>query len=192
MRICVYAGASNQVHPEFLVAARALGESLAQAGHSLVYGGGSTGLMGAVADGALLHGGEVIGILPTFMADLEWGHPGLTELRTVENMRERKHQLLTDSDAVIALPGGCGTMEELFEAITLKQLGLYFNPIILLNTRDYYQPLMDFMQQAIDQRFMNHGHDAMWSMVDSVEEVLPKIISTPKWRQDARDFAVVR
>nr|MBP7370988.1 LOG family protein [Arenimonas sp.] len=91
-----------------------------------------------------------------------------------------------------ALPGGCGTMEELFEAITLKQLGLYFNPILLLNTRNYYQLLMDLMQQAIDQRFMNHGHDAMWSMVDSVPEILPKILATPKWRQDARDFAVVR
>lgn len=192
MRICVYSGASAQVHPEFLATARALGECLAQAGHSLVYGGGSTGLMGAVANGALAYGGEVIGILPKFMADLEWGHPGLTELRTVENMRERKHLLLTDSDAVIALPGGCGTLEELFEAITLKQLGIYFNPIILLNTRNYYQALMAFMQQAIDERFMNQGHHAMWSMVDSVEEVLPKILATPKWREDARDFAVVR
>lgn len=192
MRICVYSGASAQVHPDFLATAHCLGESLAQAGHSLVYGGGSSGLMGAVADGALAHGAEVIGILPKFMADLQWGHPGLTELRTVENMRERKHQLLTDSDAVIALPGGCGTLEELFEAITLKQLGIYFNPIILLNTRNYYAPLNAFMQQAIDERFMNCGHNAMWSMVDSVPEVLPKILATPKWREDARDFSVVR
>ena len=192
MRICVYSGASAQVHPDFLATAHSLGERLAQAGHSLVYGGGSTGLMGAVADGALAHGGEVIGILPKFMADLQWGHPGLTELRMVENMRERKHLLLTDSDAVIALPGGCGTLEELFEAITLKQLGIYFNPIILLNTRNYYEPLNSFMQKAIDERFMNIGHNAMWSMVDSVSEVLPTILSTPKWRADARDFAVVR
>ena len=192
MRICVYSGASAQVHPDFLATAHSLGERLAQAGHSLVYGGGSTGLMGAVADGAMAHGGEVIGILPKFMADLQWGHPGLTELRMVENMRERKHLLLTDSDAVIALPGGCGTLEELFEAITLKQLGIYFNPIILLNTRNYYEPLNSFMQKAIDERFMNIGHNAMWSMVDSVSEVLPIILSTPKWRADARDFAVVR
>lgn len=192
MRICVYAASSAQVHVEYQQVAFALGEALAQNGHSLVYGGGSTGLMGAVADGALACGGEVIGILPAFMADLEWGHPGLTELRLVEDMRERKHQLLADSDAVIALPGGCGTLEELFEAITLKRLGIYFSPIILLNTRNYYAPLQTFMQQVIDEKFMNTEHIAMWTLVDSVEEVLPKILSTPKWREDAQDYAVVR
>ena len=192
MRICVYAASSSQAHAEFSAAAFALGEALAINGHSLVYGGGSQGLMGAVADGALAHGGEVIGILPKFMADLEWGHPGLTELCLVEDMRERKHQLLTDSDAVVALPGGCGTLEELFEAITLKRLGIYFSPIILLNTRDYYTPLQTFMQQVIDEKFMNAEHHAMWSLVDSVQEVLPKILSTPKWREDARAYAVVR
>lgn len=192
MRICVYAASSAQVHPEFHAAAFALGERIAQGGHSLVYGGGSTGLMGAVAEGALTHGGEVIGILPKFMADLEWGHPGLTELQLVEDMRERKHRLLTDSDAVVALPGGCGTLEELFEAITLKRLGIYFNPIVLLNTRGYYAPLQGFMQQVIEEKFMNAEHIAMWSLVDSVDAVLPAILATPKWREDARDYAVVR
>lgn len=192
MRICVYAASSAQVHPEYLTAAFAMGENIALAGHSLVYGGGSTGLMGAVADGALKHGGEVIGILPKFMADLEWGHPGLTDLQLVEDMRERKHRLLTDSDAVIALPGGCGTLEELFEAITLKRLGLYFNPIVLLNTRNYYSALQTFMQQVIDEKFMNTEHIAMWSLVDGVEKALPEILATPKWREDARDYAVVR
>ena len=192
MRICVYAASSAQIQPEFLTAAHALGERIAQAGHSLVYGGGSTGLMGAVADGALKHGGEVIGILPKFMADLEWGHPGLTELQLVEDMRERKHRLLTDSDAVVALPGGCGTLEELFEAITLKRLGIYFNPIVLLNTRGYYTALQTFMRQVIDEKFMNAEHIAMWSLVDAVESVLPEIAATPRWREDARDYAVVR
>ena len=180
MRICVYAASSAQVNQEYLQTAHALGELLAKSGHSIVYGGGSQGLMGAVANGALAHGGEVIGILPKFMADLEWGHPGLTELQLVEDMRERKHRLLTDSDAVVALPGGCGTLEELFEAITLKRLGIYFSPIILLNTRNYYTALQTFMQQVIDEKFMNSEHVAMWSLVDTVEEVLPKIISTPK------------
>ncbi len=192
MRICVYAASSAQTHPDFQAAAFALGEHIAKAGHSLVYGGGSTGLMGAVADGALRHGGEVIGILPKFMADLEWGHPGLTDLQLVEDMRERKHRLLTDSDAVVALPGGCGTLEELFEAITLKRLGIYFNPIVLVNTRGYYDALQGFMQHVVSEKFMNAEHIGMWSMVDSVQEVLPKIISTPKWREDAREYAVVR
>jgi uncharacterized protein (TIGR00730 family) len=192
MRICVYAASSAQVHPEHQQAAYALGQQLALNGHSLVYGGGSQGLMGAVADGALTHGGEVIGILPKFMADLEWGHPGLTELCLVEDMRERKHLLLTGSDAVVALPGGCGTLEELFEAITLKRLGIYFKPIVLLNSRNYYQPLQTFMQQVIDEKFMAVEHGAMWSLVDSVDEVLPEILRTPPWREDARDYAVVR
>jgi uncharacterized protein (TIGR00730 family) len=192
MRVCVYAASSAQVHPEHQQAAYALGQQLALNGHSLVYGGGSQGLMGAVADGALTHGGEVIGILPKFMADLEWGHPGLTELCLVEDMRERKHLLLTGSDAVVALPGGCGTLEELFEAITLKRLGIYFNPIVLLNSRNYYQPLQIFMQQVIDEKFMAVEHGAMWSLVDSVDEVLPEILRTPAWREDARDYAVVR
>ena len=192
MRICVYAASSAQVAPEFHTAARLLGETLAREGCTVVYGGGSQGLMGALADGALSQGGEVIGILPKFMADLEWGHPGLTHLDLVEDMRERKHKLLTGSDAVIALPGGCGTLEELFEAITLKRLGIYFNPIVLLNTRGYYAPLQGFMEQVISEKFMNPEHAAMWSLVDAVGEVLPRIRDTKKWREDARDYAVVR
>lgn len=192
MRICVYAASSAQVAPEFHAAAFALGQALATDGHTLVYGGGSQGLMGAVADGALSKQGEVIGILPKFMADLEWGHAGLTHLDLVEDMRERKHKLLTGSDAVIALPGGCGTLEELFEAMTLKRLGIYFNPIVLLNTRGFYAPLQGFMQQVIAEKFMNTEHAAMWSLVDEVADVLPVIAKTPKWREDARDYAVVR
>jgi len=192
MRICVYAASSAMVAPEFHDAARQLGETLAGAGHGIVYGGGSQGLMGSLADGALSRGGEVIGVLPKFMADLEWGHPGLTHLDLVEDMRERKHKLLSDSDAVIALPGGCGTLEELFEAITLKRLGLYFNPIVLLNTRDFYAPLQVFLQQVIAEKFMNPMHAGMWSLVDRVDDVLPTITATPKWREDARNYAVVR
>jgi uncharacterized protein (TIGR00730 family) len=192
MRICVYAASSAQVAPEFHAAAFALGQALAADGHTLVYGGGSQGLMGAVADGALSKQGEVIGVLPKFMADLEWGHPGLTHLDLVEDMRERKHKLLTGSDAVVALPGGCGTLEELFEAITLKRLGIYFNPIVLVNTRNFYTPLQGFMQQVIDEKFMNPEHSAMWSLVDAVEDVLPVIRATPAWREDARDYAIVR
>ena len=192
MRVCVYAASSAQVAPHFFAAARELGEALAADGHAIVYGGGSSGLMGALADGALVRGGEVIGVLPRFMADLEWGHPGLTHLDLVEDMRERKHKLLADSDAVIALPGGCGTLEELFEAITLKRLGLYFNPIILLNTQGFYTQLQAFLQQVIAGKFMSPDHAAMWSLVDTVAEVLPTIRATPAWREDARDYAVVR
>jgi uncharacterized protein (TIGR00730 family) len=192
MRICVYAASSQQCDHVYHAAAFRVGQLVASAGCSVVYGGGSSGLMGAVANGALQAGGEVIGILPRFMADLEWGHPGLTRLELVEDMRERKHRLLTGSDAVVALPGGCGTLEELFEAITLKRLGLYFNPIVLLNTRDFYAPLQVFMQRVISEHFMNTEHAAMWSLVENPEDVLTTIRATPKWREDARDYAVVR
>lgn len=192
MRICVYAASSPQAAPVYHDAARVLGETFAREHCSIVYGGGSQGLMGALADGALARGGEVIGILPKFMADLEWGHPGLTHLDLVEDMRERKHKLLTGSDAVVALPGGCGTLEELFEAITLKRLGLYFNPIVLLNTDGFYDGLQAFLQHVIEHRFLNPGHAEMWTLVDRPEDVLPAIRATPAWREDARDYAIVR
>jgi uncharacterized protein (TIGR00730 family) len=192
MRICVYCASSSQSHSDYRAAARRLGELLAEAGSSVVYGGGSAGSMGALADGALTRGGEVVGVLPRFMADLEWGHPRLTRLDVVEDMRERKHRLLTGSDAVIALPGGCGTLEELMEAITLKRLGLYFKPIILLNTRGFYAPLQAFLHSMIDERFMNAEHAAMWSLVETPEQVLPAIRRAPAWDPAAREFAVVR
>ena len=192
MRICVYAASSQQCNGAYHEAAFRLGALLAGAGSTVVYGGGSAGSMGAVANGALSAGGEVIGIIPPFMADLEWGHAGLTKLELVEDMRERKHRLLANSDAVVALPGGCGTLEELFEAITLKRLGLYFNPIVLPNTRDFYTPLQTFMTQVISERFMNTEHAAMWSLANFPEDVLAAIHATPRWDENARDYAVVR
>jgi uncharacterized protein (TIGR00730 family) len=192
MRVCVYCASSEQVDIVYKDAARRLGGLLAQAGCTTVFGGGAIGLMGALADGALAAGGEVIGVIPRFMTEIEWQHPGLATLEVVEDMRERKHRLLTGSDAVIALPGGCGTLEELFEAITLKRLGLYFSPIILLNIEGFYTPLQKFMDQVIAQRFMNSQHAAMWSLVDTPEQALPAIRATPRWHENARDFAVMR
>lgn len=192
MRVCVYCASSQRVDPVYRDAAFRLGATLAQAGATVVYGGGGSGLMGALADGALSVGGEVIGIIPRFMIDVEWQHPGVANLEIVEDMRERKHRLLTDSDAVVALPGGSGTLEELFEAITLKRLALYFNPIVLLNTRGFYSPLQAFLRNVVDERFMNPEHIDMWSLVDEVDEVLPRIRATPRWRDDALSIAAVR
>lgn len=192
MRICVYCASSQQADPVYREAARRLGAQLAQARCTVVYGGGSVGSMGALADGALQAGGSVIGVMPRFMADLEWGHAGLTELELVEDMRERKHRLLTGSDAVVALPGGCGTLEELMEAITLKRLGLYFKPIVLVNTRHFYTALDALLQQMIAERFMNPEHAAMWQLVDDVDAVLPTIRDTPDWDAQARRYAVVQ
>lgn len=192
MRVCVYCASSEHCDAVYHEAARALGRGLATAGCTVVYGGGAVGLMGSLANGALEAGGQVIGIIPRFMTEVEWQHPGVANLEVVEDMRERKHRLLTGSDAVVALPGGCGTLEELFEAMTLKRLALYFNPIVLLNTNGFYTPLGGFLEQMIEQRFMNPEHRALWTMVDRVEEVLPAIRDTPRWSEDARDYAVVR
>jgi uncharacterized protein (TIGR00730 family) len=115
-------------------------------------------LMGALADGALSRGGRITGVLPRFMNDLEWGHAGLTELHLVEDMHTRKHRLLSGSYAVVALPGGSGTLEELLEAITLKRLGLYFGPIVLVNTRHFFDPLLQLLASAIEERFMDERH----------------------------------
>ena len=192
MRICVYCASSNKADSRYRAAAFRLGEILAGEGHTIVYGGGLAGSMGALADGALSKGGAVVGVIPRFMADLEWQHPGIGDMQVVEDMRERKHRLLTGSDAVVALPGGCGTLEELFEAITLKRLGLYFNPIVLLDTLDYWKPLDAFLHQVIEQRFMNPEHAKMWSLAATPEDVLPTIANAPKWDEHARDRAVVR
>lgn len=192
MRICVYCASSQECDRIYHDAATALGRLLAEAGATVVYGGGAVGLMGSLANGALAAGGDVVGIIPRFMTEVEWQHPGLASLEVVEDMRERKHRLLTGSDAVVALPGGCGTLEELFEALTLKRLGLYFNPIVLVNTNGFYAPLQQFMLRMIEQRFMNPEHAQMWTLVDSPGDVLAAIRNAPTWSDDARSHAVVR
>lgn len=192
MRICVYCASSAQCDPEYHRSAFRLGELLAEAGCTTVYGGGGMGSMGALADGALSKQGHVVGIIPRFMTEVEWQHPGLATLDIVEDMRERKHRLLTGSDAVVALPGGCGTLEEVFEAITLKRLGLYLKPIVFVNTRGYYDGLRDFMQHTIRERMMGEAHAAMWQFVDAVEDVLPAIRGSEAWPEDARSFAAMK
>ena len=190
--ILVYCASSRACDPVFHDVAKRLGGLLAQAGCTVVYGGGRAGSMGALADGALAAGGRIVGVIPRFMVDLEWGHDDLTELHVVEDMRTRKHEMLTRATAVVALPGGTGTLEELFEAITLKRLGLYLGPIVVVNTRGYYDPLLTLLEAAVDQRFMDARHASMWTVVDSPEDVLAAIESAASWGADSRDFAVVR
>jgi len=189
--VCVYCASSRSSHPEYREAAGRLGGVLARAGIAIVYGGGAVGSMGALADGALAAGGRVIGILPRFMADLEWGHPRLSELELVEDMRTRKHRMLARSQAAIALPGGSGTLEELLEAITLKRLGLYLNPIVLVNTRGFFDPLVTLLRHAVDEHFMDARHLTMWQTVATPEEVPAALAAAPRWSADSRSFAAV-
>jgi uncharacterized protein (TIGR00730 family) len=189
--VCVYCASSRTAHPEYREAAFRLGEVLAGHGVTVIYGGGARGSMGALADGALNKGGRVIGILPRFMADLEWGHRGLSELRLVEDMRTRKHLMLTGSQAAIALPGGCGTLEELLEAITLKRLGLFLGPIVLVDTRGYFRPLLEALSRAVDEHFMDDRHALMWQVVARPEEVPQALARAPAWSTEFRSFAAV-
>ena len=188
-RVCVYCASSTEAHPEHYAAARTLGRVLAEQGITIVYGGGSVGSMGALADAALAAGGKLIGILPKFMNDLEWGHKSLTELRLVDDMHHRKRMMIEESDAVVALPGGSGTFEELLEAITWKRLGLFVNPIVIVTVRGFYDPLRDLLDRAIAERFMDARHRDMWTFVDGPEDVVPAIRTAPDWSAEARAFA---
>ncbi|MGH8130597.1 MAG: TIGR00730 family Rossman fold protein [Steroidobacteraceae bacterium] len=190
--VCVYCASSLACDAAFHDVARQLGGLLAGAGWCVVYGGGRSGSMGALAEGALAAGGRVVGVIPKFMVDLEWGNNDLSELHIVEDMRTRKHEMLTRASAVIALAGGTGTLEELFEAITLKRLGLFLGPIVIVNTRGYYDPLIAQLASAIEVRFMDARHDSMWTVVAGPEEVLAAIEASSNWSGDSRDFAVVR
>lgn len=188
-RICVYCASSRSCPPEYHQAATRLGAVLAERGFTIVYGGGGTGSMGALADGAISRGGQVVGIIPRFMEQLEWAHRGLSELTLVEDMRTRKHLMLSESQGVVALPGGCGTLEELFEAITLKRLGLYVHPIILVNTRRYFDPLIELLGSAVTEKFMNERHLDMWQVVDAPDDVPAALASAPAWSHEAQKFA---
>src|SRR5262245_5538550 len=187
--VCVYAASSKACHPDYHDAARRLGVFLAERHFNITYGGGAMGLMGALADGALSRGGRITGVLPRFMNELEWGHRGLTELHLVEDMHTRKHRLLSGSDAVVALPGGSGTLEELLEAISLKRLGLYLGPIVLVNTRRFFDPLLQLLASAIEERFMDERHHAMWQVVSDPEQVADAFTTAPPWFPESRNFA---
>ena len=190
-RVCVYCASSRSCHPDYHRAAGELGRVLATHGYTVVYGGGGFGSMGALADGALAAGGHVQGVIPDFMRELEWGHPGLSELRVVQDMRARKHLMLEGAAAAVALPGGSGTLEELLEAISLKRLGIWLGPIVLVNTRGFFDGFAALMRRAIDERFMDRRHAAMWTLVAEPAEVPGAIRSAASWSHDARAFAAI-
>ena len=189
-RICVYCASSTQSDPEYRDAARETGRLLAREGCEVIYGGGGLGSMGALADGALEEGGCVIGVLPEFMQELEWGHSKVSELKIISSLHERKLEMIEKADGIIALPGGSGTFEELLEALTWKRLALYTNPIALLNTRSYYDAFQRMMEQAADERFMNQQHLQMWALVDRPQELIPALRDAPEWDPEKAGLVV--
>ncbi len=158
--ICVFCGSNAGAQPAYVAAARQLGQVLAQRQITLIYGGARVGTMGEIADSALAAGGHVIGIIPQALAE-KVAHPGLTDLRVVPSMHERKALMAELADGFIALPGGLGTLEEFFEVLTWAQLGMHHKPCGLLNVGGYYGPLMDFLDHAVAQRFIKAEHRAM-------------------------------
>ena len=189
--VCVYSASSTKVDSMYFEAARELGRLLALRGIRLVNGAGNLGLMRACADACLEAGGQVTGVIPHFMVEQGWQHLGLTELIETDDMHSRKQTMARLSDGVIALPGGCGTMEELLEIITWKQLGLYLNTIVVLNTGDYYRPLLDMLARAAGEQFMRPVHLGIWTVASTPAEAVGQLFSTPVWDAKVRKFAAI-
>lgn len=189
--VCVYCASSTKIPSVYFDAAERLGQLLAEQGINLINGAGRQGLMGRMSDATLACGGTVTGVIPHFMVEQGWHHHGLTRLIETETMHERKQLMAELSDGVIALPGGCGTMEELLEIITWKQLGLYLNPIIILNTDRFYDPLLTLLKQAIGQNFMRREHENIWQVASTPEEAVDLLYVTPVWNKEIRKFAAV-
>jgi len=161
--ICVYCGSNSGRHPEYAEQARAFGSEMARRGIALVYGGGNVGLMGVVADAVLAGGGKVVGVIPRQLVELEVAHPHLTELVVVETMHQRKTRMYELSDAFVALPGGFGTMDEMFEMLTWAQLGLHRYPCAFLDVRGYYRDLRTLMEHMVDEAFVKAAQrDSIW------------------------------
>ncbi|KAI3596202.1 Lysine decarboxylase family [Cupriavidus necator H850] len=189
--VCVYCGSSPGNRPEYAEGARLLGRTLAESGLALVYGGGKVGLMGIVADAVMEHGGSAIGIIPDALMQKEVGHRGLTELHVVRNMHERKQMMADRADAFIAMPGGVGTFEELFETFTWLQLGYHDKPVGLLNVAGFYDGLLGFLAHAVQEGFMKQVHADLLHVADTPAGLLGQLAAAPRVRvdkwQEARD-----
>lgn len=189
--VCVYCASSTQIDEKYFRAAEELGTLIAQKGLRLVTGAGNMGLMCAVEDAALAAGGKVTGIIPSFMIEEGWHHTGLTELIETASMHERKQMMADLSDGAIALPGGCGTFEELLEIITWRQLGLYLGPVIILNIDGYYDYLLAQLGRALEDKFMRDIHAGIWQVATTPEEAVELLFNTPNWDKNVRKFAAI-
>jgi uncharacterized protein (TIGR00730 family) len=174
--ICIYCGSRPGSDPAYVAAARHAGRWIADHGGQLVYGGGHGGLMGIVADAALEGGARVVGVIPRSLVEREWAHQGCTELHVVETMHERKRMMAERADAFLALPGGIGTLEELFEVWTWRQLGYHDKPVGILNTNGYYHGLLNFMQHTVQQGFLNDSQCNLVRTGDAVGALLTELV----------------
>ncbi|WP_413568211.1 TIGR00730 family Rossman fold protein [Bdellovibrio sp. HCB117] len=185
-KICVFCGSSSGVRPEYLEMARELGKTFAMNGIALVYGGAKIGLMGAMADSCLAHGGKVIGVIPQVIMQKEVAHTGLTDLQVVDSMHTRKARMAELADAFIALPGGFGTFEELCEIVTWAQLGLHQKPIGVLDVHEFYKPLKELIESGMREGFIRDEYKGLVVFANSPDDILNKFASytpvpTPQW-----------
>ena len=177
-KACGFCASSELVPKYYVDEAQRLGERLVDEGWGLVYGGGSTGLMGAVADAVLDRGGEVTGVIPRFMVEVEWQHKGVTDMRHTDDMSQRKQMMIRISDAIIVLPGSTGTMDELFEAVSDKKLGLHNKPIVLLNSDGFFDATMAQLHLMVEKKFMTRRHLEVLSEAHDIDEVINFINSS--------------
>lgn len=191
MKVCVFASSSSRINNEYNNAASELGEILAQSKIEVVYGGGGIGLMGILADAVIKSGGKVTGVIPSFMQDEGWGHQGIEDMIVTHDMGERKKRMFDLSDGVIALPGGVGTLEELTEAITLKQLSLFDGPIIILNTLGFYDHLINFLDNMVENHFLRSEHKGIWQVVNTPEEAVIALKNREKGSEEWRKIAKI-
>jgi len=182
-QVCVYCASSALTPQKYLEATDVLARDLVAAKINVVFGGGSTGLMGRLADTVLALGGSITGIMPQFMKEVEWAHTQVDQMHLVADMHERKKRFLEGTDALIALPGGTGTLEELVEAITLKKLGFYPHPIVILNLEGFYDPLLLLFERMTEEKFMSPSHQKLYTVVTEAADILPAIYSTSLWEE---------
>jgi uncharacterized protein (TIGR00730 family) len=181
MIVGIFASSSGQIDSYYSVVATQLGKLLARAEVHIVYGGGGIGLMGALADSSIREGGKITGVIPSFMKAEGWDHSQVKDMIYTTDMGSRKKQIFELSQAIIALPGGVGTLEELTEAITLKQLGLFKGPIIILNTLNYYDHFLKFLDHMINGNFMRFEHAGIWKVVSTPEEAIDALFNYEGW-----------
>lgn len=189
--ISVYCASSSKIDPAYMEEAYKVGQLLARAGITLINGAGNMGLMKASSDGCLEAGGRAVGIIPGFMIAEGWCHQSMSEIIETPDMHIRQQKMAEAGDAAIVLPGGCGSMAELFELITWKQLGLYLKPIVILNTKSYYDALLQQLEQAAEEQFMRKEHLQIWRVAQTAEEAVQLATSTPMWDTNVRRFAAV-
>jgi uncharacterized protein (TIGR00730 family) len=191
MTVCIFASSSSRIDKQYAIAAAHLGTLLATNRMDIVYGGGGIGLMGTVADAAMENGGRVTGVIPSFMKAEGWGHHSVSEMIVTNDMSERKNKMFALASAVVALPGGVGTLEELTEAITLKQLSLFDGPIIILNTMGFYENLIEFLETMVQGHFLRSEHKGIWEVVNTPEEVIIALNNKDRGNEEWRKIAKI-